>query len=168
MTDLQLSEMSPETPGAIEKFAMVGVATVEAVAARFGAGATGGSMLVHDNAPCVLLDKLVGKITGDMAVDSRQRCREQALRLLGCPQHQTSFQSRHPDTKMLGGAIRLPSEFIVSFYGFPELVNEAYIASLARFMGWMGDEEIRGRLAHSNNFNLFEKVHCLVVETTMP
>lgn len=54
---------------------------------------------------------------------------EKGRRLIEHPDHLSSWQSRDPDNSKWGGAIRV-GEFILSFSGLPELVDEALMLNL--------------------------------------
>ncbi len=49
--------------------------------------------------------------------------------------HLSSYQSRAPEKMRWGGAIRTPGGWILSFSGFPELMDEAFMLSVARQAG---------------------------------
>ena len=49
--------------------------------------------------------------------------------------HLSSYQSRAPEKMRWGGAIRTPGGWILSFSGFPELMDEAFMLAVARQAG---------------------------------
>lgn len=67
-----------------------------------------------------LLEK--GSQSFDFALEKSRRLREH-------PDHLSSWQSRDPSSNKWGGAIRV-GQFILSFSGLPELVDEALMLNL--------------------------------------
>ena len=66
---------------------------------------------------------------------------EKVDRLAGYPDHWSSYESRDPDRKRWGGAIRLPDTSLVigfmSWSSYPELVDEAFKLAVAVEAGLM-------------------------------
>jgi hypothetical protein len=66
--------------------------------------------------------------------------------------HVTSWQSRDPDNKKYGGAIKAgpAKNLILSFSGLPELADEAVMVAAAYRLGWLNHHEVAD-LYHIND-----------------
>ncbi len=72
----------------------------------------------------------LGKISKLKADKYFGLCQEKAKRLAANPDHLSSWQTRDESKNQFGGAIRT-NYVILSFSGFPELLDEAYVLHLA-------------------------------------
>lgn len=77
-------------------------------------------------------------------------CQEKACRLQNSPHDHTSYQSRNEANLQYGGAIR-GSNYIFSFSGFPELVDEAAMLVGAVLAGELVSEKAHDLAELSNN-----------------
>jgi len=75
---------------------------------------------------------------------------EKGERLFRHPKHLSSWQSRDPEKEKYGGAI-VTNEFILSFSGFREYLDEAMVLVLAEFLRWISREQAEKIAAISNN-----------------
>lgn len=139
------------------------------VAREFGEGRTGGYVCLMDPQGHGVLNLKGGEI---IDWERRQRCitlsNEKPERLLKHPDHLLSWQSRNPDNTQYGGAIRLPSQWLLGFSGFLEMDDEAFVASLARCMKWVDEAWVKQTLSISDNVDRYRRVHQCVVGATMP
>ena len=98
---------------------------------------------------------LSGFAFGDVPAEKEERYRsfsmEKALRLFAnMAQHGSSFESRDPALDLWGGAINA-HDFILSFSGMPELLDEAVMLIVAYQMGWLNWQEVNYIAQKSNN-----------------
>lgn len=152
----RLSKLS--TSGEIKKF---GQQTVIAVGERFGQGRTGGYLYICDSKGHTVLHVELGHPDPEKKEKYRAFSREKAWRLHKYYEHILSRQSRCEKKEQYGGAIRLPSGHIISFSGFPELIDEAYCAGLVRVMGCATAVTMKHLKAIEGN-SYFDEVHDVV------
>ena len=96
----------------------------------------------------VLFITMGGKANPERKVRHLGLCQEKASRLavnhasLG---HVSSFQSRNPSEDKMGGAI-LTNDYILSFSGLPELLDEALVLNIAQNLPNFISKEIYERI----------------------
>ncbi len=101
---------------------------------------------------------LIGTPTKDKALKYWEFAQEKADRLANHfdEGHLSSYQSRAPEKMRWGGAIRSPGDWVLSFSGFPELMDEAFMLAVVHYAGLMGRKEVvlvanvHGNLSHVN------------------
>jgi len=131
-------------------------------AEKYGGTSTGGYLYIINDNGKELCHTKIG--TPNAKQNLKAYSRSNALRLLCCPKHFLSWQSRQPEMNELGGAIRLPYGDIFSFAGFPEMTNEVFVASMARILNLINDYEVKRRLALSSNISHYMDVHYFLSE----
>jgi len=154
------------TPAVLDQIANLASQVGERIAAEFGNGSGGGYLFICDEDGRQLLHKRIASPAPEKRKKYVALSREKAVRLLRHVEHLLSWQSRDPENNKWGGAIRLPSGHIISFSGFPELVDEALCMSLARFLKLIGGEEVDAFAKVGANDN-FEPVHRSLCEATL-
>ena len=98
-----------------------------------------------------LLSRECGKIPTDNLGPCRIFAEEKALRLMRHPEHVASRQSRDPEQKRWGGAIRA-GHYIYSLSGLPEMLDEAAMIYLCFLAGQLAFSEC-GPIAHAAGHN---------------
>ena len=82
----------------------------------------------------------LGYIPPDKELGRHEKCREKANRLYNHPASNRSYDSRNPEEGMYGGAVR-GRQFIHSFSGLPEALDEVFCCLYAIDVGDMTPEE---------------------------
>lgn len=124
--------------------------TVSEIIALKGAGGDGGYLYLSDCMGNTRMHECIGDPC-EGCEKCHERAAEMAMRLRVNHPHKSSWQSRNVEKNQLGGAIRLPSGFILAFSGFSELFNEAYCVGLASAMHWLDAKERHDILVLSQN-----------------
>jgi hypothetical protein len=93
----------------------------------------GGFLCIADKTGRPLVIHALGSPTAEKWDACLAFCEEKVRRLGMNPTHQRSWQSRNPEQLQYGGAVR-GEDFIVSFSGFPEELDEV-IAGMALYEG---------------------------------
>lgn len=78
----------------------------------------------------------IGKVPEEKREKYYKLSQEKAKRLYAHPEHLSSWQSRNPDQGEWGGSIRIEN-YIFSFSGLPELIDEALMLVLAHRFHWL-------------------------------
>lgn len=149
----------PPTSLILDKIALWAVKLAPIVAEKYGDGRKGGYIYIADQYGNQLLHKKLGDPDLAKMAKYRSFSREKAERLFENTEHQLSWQSRDPDANKWGGAVRLPNGVIVSFSGFPELVDEAFCAAYSVVVGLTDFESASNALVLSSNQELFHGVY---------
>lgn len=105
-------------------------------------GRKGGYFSVFDgiyNPPLAIVR--IGEPDINFAEDYFKFSPEKAIRLKNLTEHLSSWQSRNPNRKEWGGAIKSP-DFILSFSGLPELADEAVVLLIAYGFGWINYNQL--------------------------
>lgn len=79
--------------------------------------------------------------------------KEKATRLQKHCHHHSSHESRKPDKKLYGGAIRTKNRFIISCSGMSESEDEALALCLAVHLNWLDENEAEKIANKSGNKN---------------
>jgi hypothetical protein len=116
--------------------------TIGPVAKRFGDGKKGACICVSDFKGRPLLVSYLGD-PAEAEVDQIWNfAQEKAKRLSAHPAHNRSWDSRDPNNKKYGGAVR--GHFvIISISGLPEAVDEAFALGLLAGQGLISDARIQ-------------------------
>ncbi len=99
---------------------------------------------------------------GDIPHDKRKgrasRAQEKLLRLLnGDRNHVSSWQTRNPELSQYGGAIRV-GDWILSFAGLPEALDEVFMLLVADFSKLAEREPILQITVYSQTAELFHRL----------
>lgn len=108
-----------------------------------------------------MITPVVIALIGELPEEKLQRCfelcQEKARRLATHSEHRSSWQSRDPDQKQYGGAIRVNSDLILSFSGLPEIADEALMLRVAVRRVYLSRDDADAIAAISSN-DIFPKI----------
>jgi len=104
---------------------------------------------------------MVGEVPKDKEEKYRLFAREKADRLLLNREHKSSWQSRNEEAGQYGGAIR-GCEYLFSFSGLPQLLDEALMLVVAIIHGDLDYEGARAIIHESQNPH-FVKLYNLAI-----
>jgi hypothetical protein len=119
----------------------------------------GGYLTILDElSPIPLVRIELGEVPLEKKIAYYQVSLEKAVRLLKCPEHVSSYQSRNPDMRMWGGAIRC-SPFIISFSGLPELDDESLSIIIALRQGFLHEDLVHQILNQRGGHDRFKVLY---------
>lgn len=138
-------------PDALDRLAELASRITPLIAASLPDNRTGGYLYFCDAEGRQLLHKMLGEPDPAKWAKYREYSREKADRLLRHPEHVLSAQSRNPDEKQYGGALRLASGHILSFSGFSEIDDQHICGLLAEMMSWNAEQSYAWQVLTDEN-----------------
>lgn len=105
--------------------------TIAPVAEVYGEGDPGGYIYICNPNGNMVAHVMIGTPPSEKAGEYEKLSKEKARRLRSYVDHTLSWESRDTKANQYGGAIRLPNKFIISFSGFPEMIDQAFCLALA-------------------------------------
>lgn len=153
-----MTQVIKVTPELLDNVARIAHNLTPIIAETWGDGRKGGYIFICDDTGTQLLHKKLGEPELSKKEKYRSFSREKAERLIRNPDHVLSWESREPEQNQYGGAIRLESGLIISFSGFPELVDEAFCAVIGFWMTFESQDSLAEKLRKSDNSKLFADI----------